>query len=161
MLVDSLPQHISDDVVFRTPPEGPTFGVRFSKLESAQVFLEKTRRYSYTTSAGDLVKLDATFRKTDARRARGLALHPAYLALESMGFDRDTIVPRHNEVNDVNTTRISLAEDDGSAWRLGVAQYTMVNDCTASIRGMVIEPAIAASRLDLVSKVLAAPSLST
>lgn len=100
VILDSLPPRVAIDAIFRPPTEGKTFGVKFTALDLAQVFLERTRRYTYTVGSGPdarQMKLDATFRKSDERRARGKAFHPANQALESCGYDRDPIVQRHCE----------------------------------------------------------------
>lgn len=152
-ILDSLPQRVADDAIFRPPLEGTTFGVRFSTLELSQLYLDKARYYSYVNAVtGDAVQLDATVRKSDERRARGRALHPAYLALTSFGYDRDTIVLKHEDVGGIHTARISVAEKEGSAFRLGVAQYTMRGDGTAAIRGILVDDAAKASKPDVVKK---------
>lgn len=143
VVLDSLPPRVADDAIFRPPAEGTTFSVKFTDLGIAQLFLERARRYSYSVGTGPdakQVQLSARFRKTDDRRARGRAFHPAYVAFESFGYDRETIVQRHFEEGGVHSTRVSLAQEDGSAMRLGVVQYDMLDDGTSKIRSLVSRP---------------------
>lgn len=159
LLLDSLPPRVANDAIFRPPPEGTTFGVKFTDLGTAQLFLERARRYSYTVGAGSdtrQVQLDATFRKSDDRRARGRAFHPAYVALESPGYDRESIVQRHYEENGVHHTRLSLAQEDGTALRLGVIQYDMLADGTSKINSFTVETKAMDDKPDVIRKVLKA-----
>lgn len=153
-LLGSVPQRVADDRIFRSPPDGTTFGVRFSTFELSQLYLDKARRYTCVNSVTeDTVHLDATVRKSDERRARGRALHPAYVALTTFGYDRDTMVMKHSDADDCHSTRISLAGSDGSAFRLGFAQDAMRGDGTAAISSFVVDEVACSLKPDIVRKV--------
>lgn len=67
---------------------------------------------------------------------------------------------KHAEDRNSYSMRTSLTEADDNAWRLGVAQYTMHLDGTASVRSFVVEPDTVSAKPDLVGKVLSALGLS-
>lgn len=155
-LPDSLPPRVVEDAMFRPPPEGTIFRVKFSTLEVAQLFLGKARRCAYTTAGGSSVSLGAAFRKSDERRARGRACLPRHRLLRLQPrLDHSTALLGKF------SARVSLAGDDGRASRLGMAQYTMLPDGTAAIRSFAVEQDAAAKHPDLIRKVLDSLSLST
>lgn len=83
-----------------------------------------------------------------------LHTHPAYQALESFGYDRETIVQHHYEEANLHYTRVSLAQEDGSAMRLGIIRYDMDDDGTAAVHSFVVEPKAMDDKPDVVRKVL-------
>lgn len=102
-----------------------TFRTRFSSVDVAQSILQAARRYSYTNqTTGLTVQLDATVKKSNEHRSRSHSLRPAYVAISSCTYTRNTILMRHDTEASKHYTSISLAAEDVSASGLGIIRYS-------------------------------------
>lgn len=81
-------------------------------------------------------------------------MHPAYVAIASFEYERDDIVMRHVDTDSAHSTRISLATEDGSAYRLCEVFYTMLDDGTAVVRSVTSTPTAQADKPELVNKLV-------
>lgn len=159
-LLSRLPAPIPDDAIFRPSQEGTTYDVKLSSLDYAQLYLHVARKCTcINKTLGFTAQLDGTFKKSDERRARSRALHPASVALTELGYTRDTIIMQHAAEATGHFTRISVAVEDGASPRLGVARYTSRPDGSRAVAAFDIEDVAAASKLDVIDCICGTLSL--